>query len=334
MRVLVTGGAGYIGSHICRVLKESGDEPIAFDNLSQGPIPAQSGCTFVKGDIRDLATVIDVLQTERVEGIIHLAALSVASRAEEDPGAYTSTNVTGMMVLLQAASQLGIKLIVFSSTAAVYAPSSVAALDESSPTLPVGFYGRTKLFGEWLLEAHARDSDLRYVIFRYFNAAGAHPDGTIGEVHSPETHLIPRVLRAVQAGETVEVFGTDYPTPDGTCIRDYVHVLDLAEAHVQALRYLQRGGGSLVANLGTGVGLSVLEIITAIERVTGRPVRTRRVPRRPSDPPRLVATFSRAQDVFGWKPGLSDIETILATAWAWHRLHPEGYELFGDGDES
>jgi UDP-arabinose 4-epimerase len=316
--VLVTGGAGYVGSHACKALAQSGYLPVAYDNLSRGHRAAVRWGPLVEGDTADRARLRAAIEQYRIGAVLHFAAFAYVGESVADPALYYRNNLVGSLALLDAMRASGIDKIVFSSTCATYGIPETVPIPESARQAPVNPYGETKLAVERALqwyEAHG----LRSVSLRYFNAAGADRDGEIGENHDPETHLIPLVLQAA-LGERpfVEVYGTDYPTPDGTAIRDYVHVADLAAAHVLALDHLIAGGGSLVLNLGTGGGHSVREVIAAAERVSGRKVRHRAAPRRPGDPPVLVADARLAAERLGWRPRSSDLDTIIGTALAWH----------------
>jgi UDP-glucose-4-epimerase GalE len=319
--VLVIGGAGYIGSHAARALRRAGHEVIIFDNLSTGYEHLASGFEFIKGDILDAKALNAALS--RVEAIMHFAAHAYVGESVTNPKKYFRNNVEGGLALLNAALEADVKKIIFSSTCAVYGEVAKVPIAEDNPREPVNPYGVSKLFFEQALEAYARAYEFRYVSLRYFNAAGADESGEIGELHDPETHLIPLALRAAAGrGPELKVFGSDYPTPDGTCIRDYVHVNDLASAHVKALEYLSDGKSSFAANLGTGTGASVNEVISAVEKVTGKPVPRKMVLRRPGDPPALVANPAKAQALLQWKAsrGLHDVVT---TAWNWMQRSEE-----------
>jgi UDP-glucose-4-epimerase GalE len=322
--ILVTGGAGYIGSHAARALRRSGYEVVIYDNLSTGFRGLAQGFELVEGDIADDSKLRPVLA--RVDAVMHFAAHAYVGESVENPRKYFRNNVLGALSLLNSALDTGIRRFVFSSTCAVYGLPEQVPIAEQTPREPVNPYGASKLFFENALEAYSRAYGLRSVRLRYFNAAGADESGETGELHDPETHLIPLALAAsTENGRELQIYGTDYPTPDGTCVRDYIHVNDLADAHVRALQYLERngekdggetGGDSLAINLGTGRGHSVLEVIQAAESATGRPVRRKMGPRRPGDPPVLVADPSKAQRVLGWtaKRNLAD---IVSSAWAW-----------------
>jgi UDP-glucose-4-epimerase GalE len=313
--VLIIGGAGYIGSHAARAVKRAGHDVIIFDNLSTGYEFLAAGFELVKGDVLDGPTLKRVLT--RADAIMHFAAHAYVGESVTNPKKYFHNNVEGGLSLLNTAQDAGVKNIIFSSTCAVYGEPAKVPIDETTTRQPVNPYGVSKMFFEQALEAYDRAYDFRYVSLRYFNAAGADENGEIGELHDPETHLIPLALRAAAGlGPELHVFGSDYPTPDGTCIRDYIHVNDLAGAHLKALDYLATGKDSVAVNLGTGTGASVQEVISAVEEVTGKPVPRKIVPRRPGDPPRLVANPAKAQALLNWKAtrGLRDVVT---TAWNW-----------------
>ena len=320
MKILVTGGAGYIGSHACKHLLGHGHDVVVHDNLSTGFRDLARWGEFEHGDILDDARLRGCMRRHRPDGVIHFAALSQVGESMRDPGAYYRNNVGGTICLLDAMRAEGVKRIVISGTAAVYGRPEHMPITEDVPAAPINPYGMSKLFMEQMLRDHAAAHGLHWVSLRYFNAAGADPDGETGEMHDPETHLIPRIFMAV-AGDipALELFGGDYPTPDGTCIRDYIHVADLASAHRLALEYLTEGGESGPFNLGTGKGSSVREVLDAAERACGRPVPFRMAPRRAGDPPELVAEPSRARSVLGWTPLHSGMDEIMRTAWAWFR---------------
>src|ERR1700757_5273644 len=312
--VLVIGGAGYIGSHTARVLKGAGHKMIIFDNLSTGFEFLASGFEFIKGDILDPKALNGALG--RVEAIMHFAAHAYVGESVANPKKYFHNNVEGGLAMLNAALEADVKKIVFSSTCAVYGEAAKVPIAEDIPREPVNPYGVTKLFIEQALEAYDRAYDFRFASLRYFNAAGADESGEIGELHDPETHLIPLALRAAGKGQELKIFGSDYPTPDGTCVRDYVHVNDLANAHVKALEHLAAGKTSFAANLGTGTGASVSEVISTVEKVTGKPVPRKMVPRRPGDPPSLVANPAKAQALLQWKSSRVLLD-VVASAWDW-----------------
>lgn len=315
MAVLVVGGAGYIGSHAARALRRVGHDVIVFDNLSTGHEFLAAGFELVRGDVLDEEALARVLP--RVDAIMHFAAHAYVGESVTNPKKYFHNNVEGGLSLLNAALAAGVKRIIFSSTCAVYGEPAKVPIEESTPRQPVNPYGMSKLFFEQALEAYDRAYGFRYGSLRYFNAAGADESGEIGELHEPETHLIPLALRAAAGvGPELQVFGTDYPTPDGTCIRDYIHVNDLASAHVKALEHLAAGSASFAVNLGTGTGASVQEVITAAEEVTGKRVPRRNVPRRAGDPPALVANPAKAQGLLGWK-ATRGLRESVSTAWNW-----------------
>jgi UDP-glucose-4-epimerase GalE len=315
VKVLVIGGAGYIGSHAARALRRAGHQVIIFDNLSAGYESLARGFELVKGDVLDRAALAQVLPG--VDAIMHFAAFAYVGESVTNPQKYFHNNVEGGLSLLNAALEAGVKKIIFSSTCAVYGEPAKIPIAEDTPRQPVNPYGVSKLFVELALEAYDRAYGFRYSSLRYFNAAGADESGEIGELHEPETHLIPLALRAAAGqGPELQVFGSDYPTPDGTCIRDYIHVTDLADAHVKALDHLAAGKPSFAANVGTGRGDSVQEVLAMIEEVTGNKVPRRVVARRPGDPPALVADPRKAQELLHWKASRS-LRDIIATAWNW-----------------
>ena len=318
--VWVAGGAGYIGSHVCKALAAAGFTPVVYDNLSSGHRWAVRWGPLEIGDIRDEARLVEVMRRYRPAAVLHFAALIAVGESVVDPGKYYSTNVAGSIALLNAMRSQGVDTLVFSSTAAVYGVPQRQPIDETQPRAPVNPYGWSKAMVEQIISDHAAAHDLRWAALRYFNACGADPEGESGEEHDPEFHLIPRALMAV-AGKLphLDLFGTDYPTPDGTCIRDYIHVADLASAHVAALRHLLGGGASVAANLGVGRGFSVREVIAAVEAATGLTVPVRYGPRREGDPPELVADPGLAMRSFGFAPRFTDLTEIVATAWNWHR---------------
>ena len=313
--VLVIGGAGYIGSHTARALKRAGHEVIIFDNLSTGYELLATGFELVKGDVLDKGALAKVLS--RSDAIMHFAARAYVGESVTNPRKYFHNNVEGGLSLLNAAVDTGVNKIIFSSTCAVYGVPAKVPIEENIPRQPVNPYGVSKLFFEQALEAYDRAYGFRYASLRYFNASGADESGEIGELHDPETHLIPLALRAAAGvGPALQVFGSDYPTPDGTCIRDYIHVNDLASAHVGALEHLAAGKGSFAVNVGTGVGASVREVISAAEKVTGKTVPHTLVPRRAGDPPALVANPAKAQSLLNWK-ATRGLHEIVSTAWSW-----------------
>lgn len=319
MRILVTGGAGYIGSHTAKRLAAAGHEPVVLDNLSTGHRWTVQWGPFIRGDVGDRALVGRLLREHEIGGVIHFAASSYVGESVIEPRRYFRNNVVNTLALLDGMTDAGVDRVVFSSTCATYGVPDVIPIAEQQPQRPVNPYGDSKLFVERVLHAYGQAYGLRSVALRYFNASGADPEGDLGEDHDPEPHLLPLVIEAaIGRRDAIEIFGSDYPTPDGTAIRGYIHVVDLADAHVRALDYLLAGGESTALNLGTGVGHSVAEIVDAVERIGGRPVPVRPAPRRTGDPPALVANPGKAATVLGWTPRHSDIETIVRTAWRWH----------------
>lgn len=320
MKVLVIGGAGYIGSHAARVLRKHGHEVVIFDDLSTGFEFLAKGFEFIRGDLGDTARVKPILQ--RVDAVMHFAAYAYVGESVTNPRKYFRNNVESGLNLLNAIVDVGIKPLVFSSTCAVYGIPAKVPISEDTVRQPINPYGVSKLFFEQALEAYSRAYGLRFAALRYFNAAGADESGEIGELHNPETHLIPLALAATKDdGLPLQIFGNDYPTPDGTCIRDYIHVNDLAEAHAIALNRLAGGADSFAVNLGTGQGCSVMEIVQAAETVTGKKVQRVVGPRRAGDPPALVADPSRAQQMLQWKAKYS-LKDIVSTAWNWAQRTP------------
>lgn len=318
--VLVTGGAGYIGSHACKALARAGWLPVAFDNLSTGWRDAVRFGPLEEGDLADRARLDAAFARWRPRAVMHFAALSLVGEASADPGRYWRANVGGSLNLIEAALAAGCRDVVFSSTCATYGDQDGVLLDEDTPQRPTNAYGASKRAIEDMLRDFEAAQGLRSVVFRYFNVAGADPEGEIGEQHRPETHLIPLMLDAVAGRRAaLTLHGTDYPTPDGTCIRDYVHVADLAEAHVAGLEWLAAGRGSRAFCLGTGRGFSVREVIAAAGAVTNRPVPVVEGPRRPGDAVRLVSGSRRAEEELGWRPVRSTLARMIADAWAWHQ---------------
>jgi len=323
--VLVVGGAGYIGSHMVAALAEAGHGVVTLDDLSRGHRELVLAGEFVPGDFGDAATLDRLFGEHRIDAVMHFAAWSLVGESVARPLDYYRTNVGATTVLLDRMLAHGVKQFIFSSTAAVYGEPERVPIDEGHPTRPTNPYGTTKLAVEHMLADAARAHGLSYTTLRYFNAAGAHPDGRLGEAHDPETHLIPLVLE-VAAGkrERIDVFGTDYPTPDGTCVRDYVHVCDLAQAHLAALDRLAAGEPGEIYNLGSSRGHTVGEVIATARRITGQAILANDAPRRAGDPAVLVAGSERARRELGWRPRFEALETIIATAWAWHRRGTRG----------
>jgi UDP-glucose-4-epimerase GalE len=324
-RVLVTGGAGYIGSHACKALARAGYDVVVFDNLAAGHREAVRYGEFVEGDVLDTGAVRTALRRHAAGAVMHFAALLDVGESVQAPGRYYRNNVTGAVSVLEAMAAESVGLFVFSSTCAVYGEPIETPIVETHPPRPVNSYGETKLAVERALPHFERAYGLRWSALRYFNAAGADPEGELGEDHSPEIHLIPRAIAAALGGPPLQVFGDDYPTPDGTCLRDYVHVSDLADAHLEALEAVAETGQSGAYNLGTGRPHSVRDVIQAIERVSGRRVSWTQAPRRPGDPAVLYAAPNKAQAELHWKPRFTDLESIVRTAWEWQRAHPHGY---------
>lgn len=323
MKILVTGGAGYIGSHTCKALAKAGHDVLVYDNLSTGFRELARWGEFVEADILDRDALKNTLKRYKPDGIIHFAAFSQVGESVADPGKYVNNNVAGTLSILECMRQTGVRNIVVSSTAAVYGIPDVTQITEDLLTSPINTYGETKLFMEWMLADFARAYGISWMALRYFNAAGADSECECGECHDPETHLIPRALMAA-AGllDDFKIMGTDYPTPDGTCVRDYIHVSDLADAHVLAMQYLlsAQGGTGRSVNLGTGLGLSVQQIVDCVAKVTGEKVPYTLGARRAGDPPVLVADGSRATELLHWKPKFTEIDTIIRHAWQWFIL--------------
>lgn len=327
MAILVLGGAGYIGSHTVYELIDAGREVVIADNLETGHIEAvHPQAKFYQGDIRDRAFVDSVLEAEKINGVIHFAANSLVGESMTDPLKYYDNNMNGTKVLLQSMVAHGVDKIVFSSTAATYGEPERVPILETDRTEPTNCYGETKLSMEKMFKWTARAHGLRYVSLRYFNACGAHASGKIGEAHNPESHLIPLILQVPNGQrEFISIFGDDYDTKDGTCIRDYIHVTDLAQAHILAMDYLMDGGESNIFNLGNGVGFTVKEVIDTAREVTGHPIPAKVTPRRAGDPAQLIASSDKARTVLGWNPQHADLKEIIGSAWNWHKTHPHGF---------
>ena len=327
MKLLVLGGAGYIGSHTATELLDKGHEVVIADNLVTGyreAVPEKA--TFYQGDLRDKDFLVDLLKKEKVDAVIHFAAFSLVGESVTNPLKYYENNLYGTKVLLDAMIETGVDKIVFSSTAATYGEPENIPILESDRTCPTNPYGETKLAMEKMISWAAKAHGLHFVSLRYFNACGAHKSGKIGEAHNPESHLIPLVLQVPNGKrEFVSIYGNDYDTPDGTCIRDYIHVTDLAKAHILAVEYLMNGGESDIFNLGNGVGYSVKEVIETARKVTGHPIPAKEEARRAGDPARLVASGEKARKILGWEPEIKDLADIISSAWKWHKTHRDGY---------
>ena len=324
MNVFVTGGAGYIGSHVVRLLLEAGHRVRVYDNLAEGHAAAVPEETLVRGDLMDAQRLVEALD-EGFDCVMHFAAHCYVGESMINPEKYYATNVVAGLRLLTAMRRTGVRRIVFSSSAATYGEPEQIPITEEHPQNPINAYGQTKLDFEHALGFYAGAYGLGYASLRYFNAAGAAPDGAIGEDHDPETHLVPIVLQvALGQRKSVQIFGTDYPTRDGTCVRDYIHVCDLAQAHILAMERIEPGKGCWY-NLGNGNGYTVREVIDVARKVTGRKIPAEAGPRRPGDPPELVASSAKIMRELGWKPQYPDLETIVETAWRWHEAHPDGY---------
>ncbi len=327
MAILVLGGAGYIGSHTVYELVDYGEEVVIVDNLETGHVEAvHPKAKFYQGDIRNRAFIDRVFEENKIDAVIHFAANSLVGESMTNPLKYYDNNLCGTKVLLDSMVAHRIDKIVFSSTAATYGEPENIPILETDKTCPTNCYGETKLSMEKMFKWTGRAHGLRYVSLRYFNACGAHESGRIGEAHAPETHLIPLILQVPNGKrEAITIYGDDYPTPDGTCIRDYIHVTDLAMAHIQAVQYLRAGNPSNIFNLGNGVGFSVKEVIEAARAVTGHPIPAAIEGRRAGDPARLIASSEKAREVLGWNPQHDDLSKIIASAWKWHQGHPDGF---------
>jgi UDP-glucose 4-epimerase len=323
--ILVTGGAGYIGSHVVKELLRKGHQPIVFDNLQTGHRKATGRAHFIEGNLSDQRKLSETFQANSIDAVMHFAGDCLVGESVQNPLKYFNNNVKNGLKLIEITEQFNVIKFVFSSSAAVYGEPKEVPISEEHPCVPTNPYGETKWIFERILQAFHDAGKLDFVSLRYFNAAGADPEGELGEDHSPETHLIPLVTKSALDGKSVPVYGTDYDTPDGTCIRDYIHVTDLARAHILALQKLGREEKSAIYNLGNGNGYSVREVIETVEKVTGRNVLSVDSSRRPGDPTRLVASSEKIRKQLSWNPGYPDLETIVQTAWEWHRKHPKGY---------
>ncbi|MVP01711.1 UDP-glucose 4-epimerase GalE [Paenibacillus lutrae] len=327
MAIMVTGGAGYIGSHAVAELLAKGEEVVIVDNLQQGHRNAILGGSLYVGDLRDADFMDTVFRENEIDAVIHFAANSLVGESMTDPAKYYHNNVYGTLCLLDKMKEYGVQRIVFSSTAATYGEPENTPILETDRTQPTNAYGETKLSMEKMIKWFDHAHGIKSISLRYFNAAGAHESGQIGEDHQPETHLVPLILQvALGQRQHISVFGEDYDTPDGTCIRDYIHVSDLADAHVLAVEKLRQGGASGVFNLGSGNGFSVKEVIDIAREVTGHPIPAVAEARRAGDPAVLIASSDRAREQLGWKPKRDNLQAIIASAWAWHQAHPQGYK--------
>ena len=323
--MLVIGGAGYIGSHVAKALGREGRRVVIFDNLSEGHREAALGRELIVGDILDRDAVRLALRSSEAASVMHFAALAAVGDSMARPAAYYRNNVTGTLTVLEAMAAEGVKQFIFSSTAAVFGEPLETPITEAHPKQPINPYGDTKLAVERALPHFERAHGIRSVALRYFNAAGADPEGELGEDHAPERHLIPLAIDAAMGKAPLRLFGDDYPTPDGTCLRDYIHVTDLAQAHALALGHLERGGAAATFNLGNGRPFSVREVIDEVGRVSGRAVPIERAPRREGDPAVLFASSARIAAELGWRPDYPELPAIIETAWRWRRAHPNGY---------
>jgi UDP-glucose 4-epimerase len=323
--ILVTGGAGYIGSHVVKELLGQGHQPIVYDNLQTGHRKAAKDALFIEGNLADQERLKETFLSYPIDAVMHFAADCLVGESVKDPLKYFENNVKNSLQLLDIIEEINIHKFVFSSSAAVYGEPEKIPIPEEHPCIPTNPYGETKWIFEKILQTFQDLGKLNYISLRYFNAAGADPEGALGEDHFPETHLIPLVLKAALNGDSVPIYGTDYNTPDGTCIRDYIHVIDLAQAHILALNKLEEGGISGIYNLGNGNGYSVKEVIETARKVTGKKIISIESSRRPGDPARLVASSEKIRKELGWVPKYPDLETIVETAWRWHRNHPKGY---------
>jgi len=324
--ILVTGGAGYIGSHVVRDLLRQNHKPIVFDNLQTGHRKAIKNAPFIEGDLSDQRKLTETFQANSVDAVMHFAADCLVGESVRDPVKYFNNNVKNSLSLIEMMEEFDVRKIVFSSSAAVYGEPKQIPISEVHPCAPTNPYGETKWIIEKVLQAFREGGKLNFISLRYFNAAGADPEGELGEDHSPETHLVPFAIKAALDGTSVPLFGTDYDTPDGTCIRDYIHVSDLAQAHVLALKKLEQERTSGIYNLGNGDGYSVRDVIETVKKVSGKKLAAIDSPRRPGDPSRLVAGSEKAKEELGWTPKYTDLETIVSTAYNWYRKHPNGYE--------
>jgi len=324
-QILVTGGAGYIGSHVVKELIRRGYQPIVYDNLQTGHRQAVKNAALIQADLADRQKLTRTFQSYSVRAVMHFAADCLVNESMKDPLKYINNNVRNGLHLLEAMDQAGVGKIVFSSSCAVYGEPIKVPIAEDHPCLPTNVYGETKWIFERFLQEYSASKKLDFISLRYFNAAGADPEGELGEDHQNETHLIPLALKALLGGNRLPVYGTDYDTPDGTCIRDYIHVMDLAQAHISALERLLEGGESASYNLGNGSGYSVIEVIATAEKVSAKKISFLEAPRRAGDPAQLVASSEKIRKELGWTPKYPQLESIVQSAWNWHRTHPQGY---------
>jgi len=324
--ILVTGGAGYIGSHVVRELLRQNRQPVVFDNLQNGHRNAAKGALFIQGDLSDQKKLKETFQSYPIDAVMHFAADCLVGESVQNPLKYFNNNVKNGLQLLELMEDFNVIKFIFSSSAAVYGDPNTVPIEEDHPCLSMNPYGETKWIFEKVLQAYHDGGKLNFISLRYFNAAGADPSGEYGEDHSPETHLVPLVIKAALNGTSVPVFGTDYPTPDGTCIRDYIHITDLAHAHILALEKLEQKRISGIYNLGNENGFSVREVIETVRKISNRKILSVDSPRRPGDPARLVASSKKIRKELGWAPNFPDLETIVETAWKWHKNHPRGYD--------
>lgn len=326
MAILVTGGLGYVGSHAVKQLVDRGEEVVNLDNLVFGHKEASCGSEVVIGDIGDQALLRQIFSTHKIDAVMHFAAYAAVGESVADPQKYYINNISNSLAMLQVMLEYGCKMMIFSSSAATFGEPEIVPIPEDHPKNPTNPYGRSKLMLEYILKEYEHAYGLRSIWLRYFNASGADPSGLIGEDHTPEHHLIPLVLQvALGQREKVSIFGTDWPTPDGTCVRDYVHVSDLAQAHLLGLDALRDGKESTAYNLGNGNGYSVMEVVKVAEKVSGKPVNAVPADRRPGDPAVLVASSEKIVKELGWSPNYPELETIVQSAWKWHSTHPNGY---------
>ncbi len=324
--ILITGGAGYIGSHVVRGLLHLGYKPIIYDNLQTGHREAVKDVPFIQGDLSDQKKLKETFQTYSIDAVMHFAADCLVGESVQNPLKYFNNNVRNSLQLIDIMDQFNVNKIIFSSSAAVYGEPEKIPIPEEHPCNPTNPYGETKWIFEKVLKALSEAGKLNYISLRYFNAAGADPEASIGEDHSPETHLIPLVIKSALNGTPIAIFGKDYPTPDGTCIRDYIHVTDLAYAHILALQKLEKNNFSAIYNLGNGNGYSVREVIDTVRKITKRSILEVESQRRPGDPAQLIASSEKIKRELGWVPKYPDLETIVETAWNWHRTHPKGFK--------